>query len=579
MWRCVLLHIILYTCSGYSINEHNKGWTVSQEGTTISQGGSNIINQHFMPDFSILDVNLLEILNVQGINVINSLQSQIRFSGSVEEIVLSFNQTHTNIAFDGERQFAFSGFKQVFFKGECSRWKIIFKDAGEEQHKEKDTINVRGANVENLHLLRIESKNNYFPEIFLTTKNMQEVQMFGMEKGEEFAITSITTMEEKEIEKKADVLLERGGIHAIIFETPPDDTPTPISSLLPIEGVYYGTNIIVDRAGICPLVINANTISVPVGLSCTGLDEIRFISCNVMVEDVGSITTELGNISFECQNLPNDDSTTSYFVGGRISTQANFLVNGIRMIIENTAVTAASASIQLTGTRVENHALTITRSDLIIGQDVIVVAKGSARGSGFLVDTARIRAASIKVVATSDDGTAVSFGGTSLECAALDLNARGRVGLLNTGNLLVDTGAIINVVGIDMGAFLDCSSGCKFTAVKTFVAEGSTAVKVFGRFEMVAARGPTFNATGDIYLDDSASFSYTTDDKLNAYVISASSGLFLGPGAQIILSPNVKLLIQNPDDGSKPDNICINAQAGSIIQSSTGNIGIECTTT
>ena len=76
MWQYVLLHLILYTCSsGYSIHEHNKGWTVSQEGTTISQGGSNIINQLFMPDFSILDVNLLEILNVQGINVINSISS------------------------------------------------------------------------------------------------------------------------------------------------------------------------------------------------------------------------------------------------------------------------------------------------------------------------------------------------------------------------------------------------------------------------------------------------------------------------------------------------------------------------
>src|SRR3990167_11442113 len=156
MWRVFLLSILLYTYSlGYSIHEHKQGWRVSQGAKIMSQGSSNIINQLFMPDFSILDVNLLEILNVQGINVINSLQSQIRFSGSVQEMVLSFNQTHTKIAFDGGRQFAFSGFKQVFFNGECSRWKIIFKDAGEEQHKEKDTINVRGANVENLPLLRI----------------------------------------------------------------------------------------------------------------------------------------------------------------------------------------------------------------------------------------------------------------------------------------------------------------------------------------------------------------------------------------------------------------------------------------
>src|SRR3990167_8431611 len=522
-------------------------------------------------------------------------------------MALSFNQTHTKIAFDGERQFAFSGFKQVFFKGECSRWKIIFKYAGEEQHKEKDTINVRGANVENLHLLRIESENNYFPEIFLTTKNMQEVQMFGMEKGEEFAITSIKTMEEKEIEKKADILLERGGIHAIKFATtstgigktrretgniypPPtytismglatrDSGETPISSLTPVNGVYYGTNIVIDRSDICPLVVDAGTIRVPLALVCTGADEIRFISCNVIVDPAGSITTDRAPITFDCANsLTVPLNNFGHLLEGSINTNDAFLVSGDQLVIANSRVFANSAMITVTTTSNSNSfEMSLTDVNIITNLTIQATAQGAYTSLLFSENTIQVNGRT-EIRAITQDGTGVIFNSNTLRLNILTLDASGGVGVSwENCDLLQSSIVSISANGTIIGAYFTClgSFPCHLNSIQNFLASGPTyAIFIMGALNVTTLPNPTITANGDVYLAPSANFTLSTDGSGNVAFIPSASGLFLRPGARF--SYLATIWISSPVAAGAT---CITTTRNSVVEALSSDSIIICRAT
>src|SRR3990167_8865986 len=382
MWRVLVLVIFIISSSSYglSIKETNdQRWIISHEDRVITQSVDEVINQLSLTEYSILDINLQDIPNLRGVNSHNSTHTQIHFSMSVKEMMLTYNETHTTIQYDGNKPFSFSGFSKVYFKGQCEAWKIIFPE-----FTEIDTIKVGRVNTDNSYL-SLASTKKYFPDLFLQIDSItQELKMVGIENSLEFPITTLSSFDEKIFATTSNILVEQGGVHSILFLLPSDPIEgnpiapeVPITDIPPvIDGTYYGSNILIDSPVACPLIVYADTITVSIPISCPGNLEMRFVSCDIHILSSGSLTTDTGPITFDCSFGP-VQPTFSYTVYGPITTQGTFtIIDAIEVSFFNTMLTAQFAYFTILTPNLNTFSLYVTNSNFEIANDLTITSNG-----------------------------------------------------------------------------------------------------------------------------------------------------------------------------------------------------------